>query len=239
MYDFEEGLKSIPATREALDMPWLENISQYGEFIKHLNGDNFYEGSPSISETVEVLHDIGAVIESTEIFYHIYPEKRELLNKIISNMEELRAKKTAMDPALIMRDVDKYNDNLEEAKTGAYRDYLIECCKIYNNSDTRVTSFRYWFKGREYNGYANNGSYTQDVGHYDENGWVTTGGTTTKYPIDEILWEKRDKIKYQQFITTPKTRYLTSNDNLVKALQVRGWKDLKYITRPSETEFSG
>ena len=144
--NFEECIKyGVYANESALFASSIENIAKnVVEPIEEYAQDNFYPGdSKSITETIDIFQAINDKIAETNILYNRYPEKKELMDNILTKMQSIKTQKTSIDAAELGNDCSTYNGNLNAARLGCLLDRAIEIADSYNNNPMPLEETRF------------------------------------------------------------------------------------------------
>lgn len=135
--NFEDSIREgIRCDEAVMSQPYIPNLKTgIEDSINRMKMDNFYANdSGTITKSKEDLETLDKAVQDTGILYEMYPEKKELMARILQEIEDLKQTKTNMDSSIIARDCDTYNDNLEAAKEGYMNVLLKKGCQEYNNN---------------------------------------------------------------------------------------------------------
>ena len=235
--DFEAALSSIPETEEAFNnYDWVRPVTSYLQLVDNISTNNFYVGGTSISDAIEKLKNIDEALNQTQIFYQTDDSgKRNLLVSIVQRLDEFMQKKMFIDSRTLGIDIGRYNDNLERARTRYYRKFLRQQCDEYNHrSNRRVMAIDYYFEGTHPDYF--------DAGEYYDEFWKETDTgfqqlrSRTRYPVTTEYYKIYDEIHYNALLPID-TFFDMKNDEMVKALQKRGYKT-ETFERPSDTYYN-
>jgi len=236
MISFESALNSIPATQASFsDYDWIRPVSDLGDAVDRWRQNNFYEeGKMTITDAINTLVNVHNEIDKTQIFYHNYPEKQELMATILQEMDAFAQLKTSMDPYTITSAAAKYNDNLEKARSEHYRKYLREKCEEYNRNNHNIVTIWYEPVGATV-GYNGTGGYrSATVGRWSNGQFIHI--ESPKY--QRLISEVPDQIKYDFGIYCWDTFLDMKNDRMVEELKLRGVQ-IETLERPGDTYNTG
>ncbi len=134
--DFEAALaQGIDATEDAFNNGYyIFPLDALRSELEILAKDKFFPGDGgSISGSKDSLEDLDKAVEETNILYEMYPEKKELMKKILEEIEELKVNKMKIDPEEVPTSFLNYNDSLEAAKEAYRNKKLVELCEEHNS----------------------------------------------------------------------------------------------------------
>ena len=112
---------------------FIDKLSQNVGYITDIAQDRFYDqDQKTISNSIDEFTALDEKVKETNILYERCPEKKELMQKILQEMEDYKTAVTSIDPTLYGDMCVKYNDNLEAAKIASYKDDLVTATDDYN-----------------------------------------------------------------------------------------------------------
>ena len=142
-----DGITCNDAARGA---GFIDNISENVSHIADMAKDRFYaDDSKTISASIDEFKEMDEKIDKTNILYERYPEKKELMQKILEEMETYKTEMMSIDPTTYGDACVKYNDNLEAAKLACYKDDILQSTEEYNRNPLPLTervSYSYHYK---------------------------------------------------------------------------------------------
>jgi len=153
MGDFESGLNGIKCDASALELPFIRPVDKLVNTITDIKEDNFFHSdSTTLTEVSEKLSEINAAITKDTYFYLSVcgGEKQVELKELLELLEELKAKKLALEPSIIGNDATKYNDNVEAAKLCYLSDLEVGELEKYKKNPHPLT-YQMWGRDEKYN----------------------------------------------------------------------------------------
>ena len=241
--DFENSIKSgITVSRDVISQPYISHLT-YGiqDSIDRMKKDNFYNSDKgTITGSIADLEKLDKAIEETNILYKMYPEKKELMKKILREMDDLKTNKMKMDSSLIARDCNTYNDNLEAAKEAVRLQDMEDLRKRYN-SNPAVLSKTFSV------GTKDGGTTTKTLKYHevlDEQLHRLSAPHLTYYGSYSVLDEKKDKIDFNspgsfKNVTGSVLKTIqNASEILEKKLNGRNIKPGKLSQRPEHNKYN-
>lgn len=137
---FENGIKDGIAIDQAWMTQYVTKIAEGVERIDGIKQDRFSDiDTKSITATLEELNEINEKVDKTNYLYVKYPEKKELMEKIIEEMTTYKDSLAKIDSSEYQTSCKTYNDNLEAARLAVITNDEIKDLEKYKKDPEPLT----------------------------------------------------------------------------------------------------